>query len=298
MDEREQRIRASLKDKKRIVVKIGSSSLMHPESGALNLGKVERLVRQLTDLRNMGKDVVLVSSGAIAVGRKALNMRKNPERVCAKQACASVGQAQLMMNYQKLFSEYNQPTGQILMTKYTILNPTACRNACNTFDELFRMGIIPIVNENDTISTYEIHFGDNDTLSALVASMTNADLLIMLSDINGFYTNNPREDMDAQLITFVDRMDDRLKEMAKPNTGSSVGTGGMKTKITAASIASRSGADTVLANAADFSIIGQILTGEPIGTVFAAHKEESFDIVEYLKETSDDRDAPAYPELI
>ena len=289
MDTKEQRIRASLKDKKRIVVKIGSSSLMHPQSGALNLGKIERLVRQLTDLNNEGKDVVLVSSGAIAVGRKALNMKKNPERVCAKQACASVGQAQLMMNYQKLFSEYNQPTGQILMTKYTILNPVARENAHNTFDELFRMGIIPIVNENDTISTYEIHFGDNDTLSALVASLTNADLLIMLSDINGFYTDNPRVDTDAQLIPFVEKMDDKLKEMAKPQIGSSVGTGGMKTKLTAASIAIRSGVDVVLANAADFGIIGDILSGARVGTVFAADRDPSFDIVEYLKETAEEK---------
>ena len=289
MDTKEQRIRASLKDKKRIVVKIGSSSLMHPQSGALNLGKIERLVRQLTDLNNEGKDVVLVSSGAIAVGRKALNMKKNPERVCAKQACASVGQAQLMMNYQKLFSEYNQPTGQILMTKYTILNPVARENAHNTFDELFRMGIIPIVNENDTISTYEIHFGDNDTLSALVASLTNADLLIMLSDINGFYTDNPRVDTDAQLIPFVEKMDDKLKEMAKPQIGSSVGTGGMKTKLTAASIAIRSGVDVVLANAADFGIIGDILSGMRVGTVFAADRDPSFDIVEYLKETAEEK---------
>ena len=289
MNKNEQRIRDSLKNKKRIVVKIGSSSLMHPQSGALNLGKIERLVRQLTDLHNEGKDVVLVSSGAIAVGRKALNMKKNPERVCVKQACASVGQAQLMMNYQKLFAEYNQPTGQILMTKYTILNPTARRNAHNTFEELLRMGIIPIVNENDTISTYEIHFGDNDTLSALVASLTNADLLIMLSDINGFYTNNPRMDTDAQLIPFVEKMDDKLREMAKPQIGSSVGTGGMKTKLTAASIAIRSGADVVLANAADFGIIGDILAGERVGTVFAADRDPSFDIVEYLKETTDEK---------
>ena len=289
MNKNEQRIRDSLKNKKRIVVKIGSSSLMHPQSGALNLGKIERLVRQLTDLHNEGKDVVLVSSGAIAVGRKALNMKKNPERVCVKQACASVGQAQLMMNYQKLFAEYNQPTGQILMTKYTILNPTARRNAHNTFEELLRMGIIPIVNENDTISTYEIHFGDNDTLSALVASLTNADLLIMLSDINGFYTNNPRMDTDAQLIPFVEKMDDKLREMAKPQIGSSVGTGGMKTKLTAASIAIRSGADVVLAIAADFGIIGDILAGERVGTVFAAERDPAFDIVEYLKETTDEK---------
>ena len=291
MDEKEHALRASLREKKRIIVKIGSSSLTHAQSGALNLGKVERLVRQLVDLRNEGKDVVLVSSGAIAVGRKALNMQKNPERVCAKQACASVGQAQLMMNYQKLFSEYNQPTGQILMTKYTVLNPTARKNAHNTFEELFRMGIIPIVNENDTISTYEIHFGDNDTLSALVAALTDADLLIMLSDINGFYTDNPRVDTDAQLITYVEKMDEKMQEMAKPQIGSSVGTGGMKTKITAASIAARAGAVTVLANGADFGVIGQILSGERVGTVFAADKEPGFDIAVYLRETGDEETA-------
>ena len=187
-----QELRNALKDKKRIVVKIGSSSITHPETGALNLIKLEILVRELCDLKNMGKDVVLVSSGAIAVGRQAAGFRHRPQEVSEKQACAAIGQAQLLMIYQKLFSEYGHQAAQILMTKETMLDHLSRRNATNTFDELFKMGAIPVVNENDTVSTYEIRFGDNDTLSALVAALIHADLLILLSDIDGLYSD---EDM-------------------------------------------------------------------------------------------------------
>ena len=182
--------RERLKEKKRVVIKIGSSSLTHPQTGRLNLRKLEVLVRELGDLRNQGKDVVLVSSGAIAVGAAALGFKEKPQESRQKQACAAVGQARLMMIYQKLFAEYNQVAGQVLMTKNTMVNPVSRENAKNTFDELFRLGAIPIVNENDTVSTYEMQFGDNDTLSALVASMVGADLLILLSDIDGLYTLN------------------------------------------------------------------------------------------------------------
>ncbi len=159
------------KGKKRIIVKIGSAALHHEATGRLNLGKVERLVRELCDIRNRGLDVCLVSSGAIAVGRKVIGLEERPSDISTKQACAAVGQARLMMTYQKMFSEYHQTAAQILMTKGTMLDNVARKNAQNTFEELFRMGIIPIVNENDTISTYEMQFGDNDTLSALVASL-------------------------------------------------------------------------------------------------------------------------------
>ena len=167
--------RQNLKNKKRIVIKVGSSSLVHPETGETDLLKLEQLVRVLCDLRNQGKDVVLVSSGAIGVGRKALGLNERPKELAQKQACASVGQGMLMMIYQKLFNEYSHVASQILMTKHTIVREKSLHNARNTFNELLKMGVIPIVNENDTVSTDEIEIGDNDTLSAVVAAITIAD---------------------------------------------------------------------------------------------------------------------------
>ena len=179
------KIREKLKNKKRIVIKIGSSSLTHLETGKLNLLKIEKLVRILCDLRGEGRDVILVSSGAIAAGRQALGSQARPVSISEKQAYAAVGQARLMMVYQKLFSEYNHVTAQVLLTKNTMINDISRYNAQNTFDELMNLGVIPIVNENDTVSTHEIQFGDNDRLSAIVAALIGADLLILLSDIDG-----------------------------------------------------------------------------------------------------------------
>ena len=193
-------LRETLKNKKRVIVKIGSSSLLHEETGKLNLLKLERLVRELCDIKNQGMDVCLVSSGAIAVGRQSMGLKERPEKIAVKQACAAVGQARLMMTYQKLFSEYHQNVGQVLMTKKTMVDNVSRKNAQNTFEELFEMGIIPIVNENDTVSTYEMQFGDNDSLSAIVASLVGADLLILLSDIDGLYTDDPRKNPKAELI--------------------------------------------------------------------------------------------------
>ena len=190
-----------------------------------------------------------------------------------KQACAAVGQARLMMIYQKLFAEYNQVAGQVLMTKNTMVNPVSRENAKNTFDELFRLGAIPIVNENDTVSTYEMQFGDNDTLSAIVASLIGADLLILLSDIDGLFTDDPHKNPDAKLIEVVEKMDSDILGMAKSTTGSDVGTGGMATKLTAAKIATLSGADMVIANGAHPELLYDIAAGKPIGTRFAGHKQ-------------------------
>lgn len=273
--------RDSLKDKKRIVVKIGSSSLTHQDTGYLDLSKLEKLVRVLTNLRNMGKDVVLVSSGAIAVGRKKIGMDGNLT-IPQKQACAAIGQAQLMMMYQKLFGEYNQVTAQVLMTKVTIINEPNKTNAINTFNELLSLGVIPVVNENDTVSTYEIQFGDNDRLSAIVATLTNADLLILLSDIDGMYTDDPNINKDAEMIRIVEKIDGKLENMGKDTTTSSVGTGGMSTKIGAAKIATKAGADMVIANGADVNIIEKIINGKDVGTLFVANKDENFDLVESL----------------
>lgn len=272
------------KYKKRVVVKIGSSSLQHVQTGDMDYYKIEKLVRELCDLRNRGVDVCLVSSGAIAAGRQALGLVERPTANAAKQACAAVGQARLMMTYQKMFAEYNHTAGQVLITKNTMFIPLSRENAQNTFEQLFRFGVIPIVNENDTVSTYEMQFGDNDTLSALVASLIDADLLILLSDIDGLYTDDPRENPEATLVETVEQMDERFEAMAKDSTGSDVGTGGMATKLTAARIATSSGADMIIANAQDVGILHDIMEGEFRGTFFKAQKNSAFDIQAYLEE--------------
>ena len=207
-------LRDCIKDKKRIVIKVGSSSLQHKETGGLDYIKLEVLVREICNLRNMGKEVVLVSSGAIAVGKRAVHLGKDDAPIAVKQACAAVGQAKLMMVYQKLFAEYNETAGQVLLTKNTMINPVSRENAKNTFEELFQLGVIPIVNENDTTSTYEMQFGDNDTLSALVSSMVGADLLILLSDIDGLYTDDPHTNPDAKLVQVVENLDEEILGMA------------------------------------------------------------------------------------
>ena len=258
---------------KRIVIKIGSSSLTHAETGRLNLAKMEHLVRQLSDLHNQGMDVCLVSSGAIAVGKAAMGVKERPSETSVKQACAAVGQAKLMMVYQKLFAEYSQTAGQILLTKNTMVNPVSRANAKNTFDELFHLGVIPVVNENDTVSTYEMQFGDNDTLSALVASMVGADLLILLSDIDGLYTDDPHKNPEARLLKVVDAIDENIYGMAKESTGSNVGTGGMATKLAAAKIATLSGTDMIIANGGDVRILQDIFENDYVGTLFTANEK-------------------------
>jgi glutamate 5-kinase len=276
-------LRSKLKDKKRVVVKIGSSSLQHPETGDLDYIKMDILVRELCNIRNQGKDVILVTSGAIACGRKAVNLQA-ATTISQKQACAAIGQARLMTTYQRIFSEYNHQAAQILMTRYTIVNDLNRVNAQNTFNELFSMGVIPIVNENDTTSTFELEdvVGDNDTLSAIVTAMTGADLLILLSDINGLYTDDPRKNKDAQFIERVDTLSDELIKMGKGTTGSNVGTGGMETKLTAAKIATYSGADMIIANGKDVRIIHRIMEGRNYGTIFKANKNEDFNFAEFV----------------
>ena len=278
--------RERLKNKKRIVIKIGSSSLTHPETGRLNLRKLEVLARELCDLRNQGKDVVLVSSGAIATGVAALGLKEKPTELKRKQACAAVGQARLMMIYQKLFSEYNQPSAQILMTKNTMVNNINRKNAQNTFNELLDLGVIPIVNENDSISTYEIQtlekFGDNDTLSAVVAALVQADLLILLSDIDGLFTDDPNSNPDAKFIDVVENLDENLLNMGKGTSGSKVGTGGMATKLTAAQIASATGVDMVIANGSDFHVIHKITEGRNYGTLFVSQPKEEIYLIDII----------------
>lgn len=285
-------IRNLLRNKKRIVVKIGSSSLQHPETGDLDYTKLDVLVRELCDMRNKGKDVVLVTSGAIALGKKAVQMKdiehQGDSHIAVKQACAAVGQARLMMTYQKIFAEYNQVAAQILMTKNTIVDNLNRYNAHNTFSELFKLGVIPIVNENDTVATYEIEFGDNDSLSAIVAALIEADLLILLSDIDGLYTDDPRKNKNAEFIELVEELSDELIGMGKSSTGSDVGTGGMNTKLIAARIATSSNIDMVIANSKDIKVLHRILDGKNIGTLFLANKKTYFDLPEFVENMHND----------
>lgn len=275
-------VRKSLMEKNRIVLKIGSSSLTHPATGELNLWKIERLVRIICDLKGEGKEVVLVSSGAIAAGRQALGGQKRPDTISEKQAYAAVGQARLMMVYQKLFSEYNCVAAQVLLTKDTMTNDVSRYNAQNTFDELLSLGAVPIVNENDTVSTHEIQFGDNDRLSAIVAALIGADLLILLSDIDGLYTDDPRKNPQARFISLVEEITPELLSMGKDTSGSDVGTGGMSAKLAAARIATDSGSDMIIANGADVDIVHDLMKGEDKGTLFMAHANLDFDLMDYI----------------
>ena len=269
--------------KKRVVVKVGSSTITHEATGNIDYTKLERLVRQLCDLRAQGKDVCLVSSGAIAVGRYAIGLKERPKDLATKQACASIGQAYLMSVYQKLFSEYNQKAGQILMTKKTMTDPESRENARNTFEQLFNLGVIPVVNENDTVATHEIQFGDNDSLSAIVAALTKADALVLLSDIDGLYTDNPNTNPDAEFVPVVESIED-VMDMASSDSSSDVGTGGMNTKLQAAKIATVSGMDMVIANSADVKVIHRIVDGADIGTIFKSKPDPSFDLPLYVQQ--------------
>lgn len=280
--------REQIKNKKRIVVKIGSSSLQHGETGDMDYIRMEKLVRELCDIRNQGKEVILVTSGAIAAGKKAVQIKNiqaqtDAETLAIKQACSAVGQARLMTVYQKLFAEYNQVTAQILMTKNTIVDSLNRYNAHNTFRELLKLGVIPIVNENDTVATYEIEIGDNDTLSAIVAALVEADLLILLSDIDGLYTDDPRQNPEAKFIAQVDELTEEFMNMGKGSTGSEVGTGGMNTKMIAAEIATRSNVNMVIANSKDIGVLHEILAGEERGTLFVAHEDDGFDLPSFVE---------------
>ncbi len=264
-------MRQLVAEAKRIVVKIGTSSLTH-ENGKVDLDKLEKLARVLTDLNNSGKEIILVSSGAIGAGMQRIGRSKRPEELPLKQATAAIGQAILMKMYQKFFDEYNQVIAQILLTKDVMEDPIKKTNAKNTFVTLMDLGVIPIVNENDCISTAQIEgyrFGDNDTLSATVAELVEADLLILLTDIDGLYTSSPKENSDAKLILEVEEITKEVKALAG-GAGSHLGTGGMLTKILAAEIAKACNIQTVVASGEQIEILREILRGETIGTWFKA----------------------------
>jgi glutamate 5-kinase len=253
----------------RIVIKVGTSTLSH-KTGNLNLSRIERLAMVLSDLANQGKEVVLVSSGAIGAGMGRLGIKEKPSDIIMKQTLAAIGQGVLMHIYEKMFSEYGRAVAQILITKEDIFFEDRSVNAQNTFHSLLHYGVIPIVNENDTIATDEIKIGDNDVLSAYVARFTNADLLIILSDIDGLYDRNPALE-GAKLIRRVYSVDKSIEGMAK-GAGTSLGTGGMRTKINAAKIAMDSNIAMVIANGEDPNCIYDIIEGKEIGTLFKSEE--------------------------
>lgn len=262
-------MRDRLKQANKIVIKIGTSSLTYP-NGTSNLDKMEKLARVLTDLNHRGKEIILVSSGAIGVGSKRINQVERPTTLELKQATAAIGQAILMQIYEKFFAEYNQVIAQVLLTKDVVEDEIKKKNAKNTLDTLLGLGVIPIINENDCISTAQIEgyrFGDNDTLSAMVAQLVGADLLVLLTDIDGLYTDNPKQNPNASLIETVENITPEIEGLGK-DTESTFGTGGMTTKIVAAKIAKSCGTHTVVALGDDTKILYDILEGKPVGTWF------------------------------
>ena len=250
----------------RIVVKVGTSTLAH-KTGRLNIRRIEELCKVLSDLKNAGNEIVLVSSGAIGMGVGKLSLEKRPEDIPTKQAAAAVGQCELMYTYDKLFTEYNHNVAQILITAPDIESESRKKNFHNTLERLLELGTLPIINENDTVSTEEIEIGDNDTLSAIVTANIGADLLILLSDIDGLYNKDPHKNPDAVLISRVDEIDESILSLAG-GKGSSLGTGGMVTKLTAAQIATNAGCDMVIANGSDPTLLSDIVEGKDIGTRF------------------------------
>lgn len=257
---------------RRIAVKIGSSTLTHAETGKLNIRRIEKLCRTISDIKNSGTEVVLISSGAIAAGASKLTISHRDRSLAEKQALAAVGQPELMSLYERLFAAYGYNVGQILMTKEIVEDSHRFELARNTFTKLLELGCVPIVNENDSISTEEIRFGDNDTLSAHVAHVSEAELLINLSDIDGLYDSDPRKNPEARLVERVECLED-VREFAG-DAGSTVGTGGMVTKIRAAAIAGKAGIPMIITNGADPEVLYKITDGEKVGTYFVPeHKE-------------------------
>jgi glutamate 5-kinase len=256
---------------KRIVVKVGTSTLTY-ENGRLNLRAIEQLCKVLSDLQNAGNQMVLVSSGAIGVGVGKLGLKERPRETQEKQAVAAVGQCELMFIYDKLFGEYNRTVAQVLLTRDVMVNDHSKQNVVNTFGALMRMDIIPVVNENDTVAIDELvgsNFGDNDTLSAIVADLVEADLLVILTDIDGLYDADPRKNPAAKRIPVVKYIDEHIREIAG-GSGSNRGTGGMSTKVSAAVVANDAGIDCCVMSGADPARLYDLLAGEPLGTMFLA----------------------------
>lgn len=277
----EEELRKGLQNSKRIVVKVGTSTITY-DNGKVNLSRIDRLARILSDLVNRDKDVVLVTSGAIGVGVGKLKLKEKPRTVREKQAVAAIGQCELMHIYSKFFSEYGHIVGQILLTRDVVDDCHRKQNVINTFETLLELGVVPIVNENDSVAVDEIEFGenrvfgDNDTLSAIVAELIKADLLIILSDIDGFYDCDPKKNSSPHLISMVCEITPEIENCAG-GEGTERGKGGMTTKLVAARIATEAGINMVLSNGQNPEIILDILAGKNVGTLFAARKQNEHD---------------------
>ena len=254
----------------RIVVKVGTSTLAYP-TGRLNIRHAEELVKVLSDLKNEGHEVILVSSGAIGMGVGKLSLPARPKDTTTKQACAAVGQCELMYTYDRLFGQYNHTVAQILLTWEDFDHENRLRNLQNTLERLLQLHTIPIINENDPIACEEYSLGDNDTLAALVATCIHADLVVLMSDIDGLYTADPHTHPDAKLIPVVEEITPEI-EMLAGGAGSSLGTGGMLTKVIAAKRATAAGVDMIITNGAHAEVLYDIVEGKPVGTRFAGHK--------------------------
>ena len=252
----------------RIVIKLGTSTLAHA-GGRLNIRRTEELCKIISDLKNAGIEIIIVSSGAIGMGVGKLSLPGRPSDMATKQAAAAVGQCELMYVYDKLFSEHNHTVAQILITAADVQYEDRHNNFQATLNRLLEMGVIPIINENDSIATEEIVIGDNDTLAAIVATSARADLLILLSDIDGLYTADPHKDPAARLIPEVREITEEIRASGG-GKGSSLGTGGMKTKLTAAQICMEAGCDMIIANGTDPARLYDIADGKPVGTRFLA----------------------------
>ncbi|MBU4532734.1 MAG: glutamate 5-kinase [Eubacteriales bacterium] len=262
----EQASRSVLNSYNHIVVKVGTSSLAY-DSGKLNLACIENLVRQMADLHNQGRKVILVTSGAIGAGAGKIGLKSRPRTIPEKQACAAVGQGMLLHMYEKIFSEYGITVGQVLLTREDFADRRRFLNARNTLRALLRFGVLPIINENDTVAVDEIKLGDNDNLSALVAGLIDFELLVMLTDTDGLYTANPRLDPEARLLSSVDEITPDIEQLAGA-AGSRLGTGGMVSKLHAVRVATHSGITAVIARATEDNVLRRVLSGEEIGTVF------------------------------
>lgn len=263
---------SAVKDAKRVVVKVGTSTLTY-ENGRLNLRRVEALCRVLSDLKNSGKEIVLVTSGAIGVGAGHLGLKERPRDIGGKQAAAAVGQCELMYLYDKCFGEYGHITAQVLLTRDVVEDPGRKRNVVNTLTRLLEYDTVPIINENDTVAVDEIEFGDNDTLSAMVAELIGADALVLLTDIDGLYDADPHVHTDAHRIPVVRVIDDSLRALAG-GAGSKRGTGGMATKLNAAQIAMEAGIPAVIMNGAQPFRLYDLFDGRPRGTLFDPGTED------------------------
>lgn len=256
--------------KNRVVIKVGTSTLTY-KTGHLNIRRIENLVKVISDLKNSGVEIVLVTSGAIGVGVSKIGLSQKPTDIPTKQAAASIGQCELMYMYDMQFNKYNHVVSQVLLTRYTVEDEKSHTNATNTLNRLLELGVIPIINENDTVSTDEIEFGDNDTLSAIVAGLVQAEKLIILSDIDGLYTANPQKDPNAKLIPLVEEINDYIRSIAG-GAGSALGTGGMTTKIHAAERMMKNGGDMHILNGDDPYLLYDVMDGKQVGTLFKGAK--------------------------